>query len=235
MATQRTRPSVQLGHSPSAPIRVPTVPPPSIWKVVSSGAMVWPCAYRKSRPRQTRRPPRVTMKEGTPPNATMKPWSPPMSAPRAIPTSSARIQVYGCSSPSPRLCGSHTAWNIAIVYPRKPSIDPTERSMLRDTMISTMPVAMIPIEALWTDRFQRLRGLRKVPPDTMSKAIQITASAATIPSMRVSTSSGRSSPATGARPERSTVTSARAGRTGPLSALASPGTRTPIRLRRPPS
>ena len=28
---------------------------------------------------------------------------------------------------------------------------------------------MIAIEALWTDRFQRLRGVRNVPPDTMPK------------------------------------------------------------------
>ncbi len=71
----------------------------------------------------------------------------------------------------------------------KPSIAPTERSMLRDTMMSTMPVAMIAIDALWTERFQRLRGVRKVPPDMKLKLIQITASAAIIPSIRVSTSS----------------------------------------------
>ena len=35
--------------------------------------------------------------------------------------------------------------------------------MLRDTMTSTMPVAMMPIEALWTDRFHRLRGREEVP------------------------------------------------------------------------
>ncbi len=154
------------------------------------------------------------MNEGTPPNATMKPWSPPTTAPSPIPATSVTIQVYGCSSPSPRFCGIHTAWSIAIVYPRKPSIDPTERSMLRDTMIRTIPVAMIPIEALWTDRFQRLRGLRNVPPDRMSKAIQMTASAATIPSMRVSTSRGRSTTDMGANAERTTSTNERIGAAG---------------------
>ncbi len=90
----------------------------------------------------------MTMNEGTPPNATMKPCRPPMSAPSAMPTMSVTIHVYGFSNPSPRLCGIQTAWSIAIVYPRKPSIDPTERSMFRETMISTIPVAMIPIDAL---------------------------------------------------------------------------------------
>ncbi len=174
------------------------------------------------------------MNDGTPPNATMKPCSPPIPAPRTIPTTSVRIHVYGCSSPSPKLWGIHTAWNIAIVYPRKPSIDPTERSMFRDTMIRTIPVAMIPIDALWTDRFQRLRGLRKVPPETMSKAIQITASAATIPSIRVSTSSGRSNPATGASKERSASMDERIGGAGSPAVAASPGTETPISPR-PPS
>ena len=37
--------------------------------------------------------------------------------------------------------GIHFVWTIAIVYPRKPSSDPTERSMLRDTMMRTMPSA----------------------------------------------------------------------------------------------
>ena len=81
-------------------------------------------------------------------------------------------------------------------------------------MIRTIPVAMIPIEALWTDRFQRLRGLRNVPPDRMSKAIQMTASAATIPSMRVSTSRGRSRADMGANAERTTSTNERIGAAG---------------------
>ena len=55
------------------------------------------------------------MKDGTPPYATTKPCAPPIAAPSTIPTSSVRIQVYGCSSPSPRLCGIQTAWVIAIV------------------------------------------------------------------------------------------------------------------------
>ena len=45
----------------------------------------------------------------------------------------------------------------------KPMIDPTERSIWRMTMMSTMPVAMIAIEDVWTLKFQRLRGVRKRP------------------------------------------------------------------------
>ena len=60
--------------------------------------------------------------------------------------------------------------------------------MLRDTMISTMPVAMMAMEVLWTDRFHRLRDVRKSPPDKTLKPTQITASATTMPTRRVSIS-----------------------------------------------
>src|SRR5712691_464923 len=219
MATHMTTPSVQLSPSPRAPTRVPTVPPPSIWNVVSSGAMVWPCAYRKIRPRQMRSPPRVTMNDGTPPYATTKPWSPPTTAPSAIPSTSVTSQVYGCSSPAPRLFGIQTACAMAIVYPRNPSMDPTERSMFRDTMTRTIPVAMIAIEALWTDRFQRFLAERNVPPDTMLKLTQMMTRAATIPSMRVSTSMERSTPVTGASAERNAATNERTERGGSPSTL----------------
>jgi hypothetical protein len=75
----------------------------------------------------------------------------------------------------------------------KPSSEPTDRSMLRDTMTSTIPVAMIAIEALWTERFQRFLAVRKVPSEMMLKPIQITASAAMSPRRRVSISAARSS------------------------------------------
>ena len=48
-----------------------------------------------------------------------------------------------------------------MIMPMKPSIEPTDRSMLRVTMTSTMPVAMMATEAICTDRFHRLRGVRK--------------------------------------------------------------------------
>ena len=49
--------------------------------------------------------------------------------------------------------------------PMKPTIDPIDRSMFRDTMIRTMPVVMTATAADWTDRFHRLRGDRKRPSD----------------------------------------------------------------------
>src|SRR5207253_363262 len=92
-----------------------------------------------------------------------------------------------------------------------------------------------PIDALCTDRFQRFRGLRKVPPDSRSKAIQITASAPTSPSIRVSTSRGRNRPATGANAERSASANERTRGAGWPCVVASPGTETPISsLLRPP-
>ncbi len=60
--------------------------------------------------------------------------------------------------------------------------------MLRDTMISTMPVAMIAMEALCTDRFQRLRDVRKAPCDITWNPIQIRTRATTMPSNLVSIS-----------------------------------------------
>ena len=60
--------------------------------------------------------------------------------------------------------------------------------MFLDTMTRTIPVAMIAMDALWTERFQRLRGVRNVPPETMPKPTQMMTSARSIPSMRVSIS-----------------------------------------------
>ena len=51
---------IQLPRAPS----VPSAPPPSSAKVGSSGATVWPVVIHQAAPRQTRRPPRVTMKAG---------------------------------------------------------------------------------------------------------------------------------------------------------------------------
>ena len=80
----------------------------------------------------------------------------------------------------------------------KPRTEPTERSMWRMTMISTMPVVITAMEEVWTSRIHRLRGVRKVPPRrpspprTMalarSKPTQITSSAPSMPSMRESIS-----------------------------------------------
>ena len=81
------------------------------------------------------------MNAGTPTYATIEPWKPPITAPIARPASSAMIQVQRFSRPSH--CGSHSTCRIAMAMPRAASIEPTDRSMLRDTMTSTMPVAMI--------------------------------------------------------------------------------------------
>ena len=60
--------------------------------------------------------------------------------------------------------------------------------MFRDTMMSTMPVAMMAIEVLWTERFHMLRAVRKSPPEKTLKPIQMTSTATTMPNRRVSTS-----------------------------------------------
>ena len=62
MPMQARMPTAQLAISPSDPVG----PPPSSWKVGSSGEIVWPDASSKARPAQMSSPPRVTMKDGTP-------------------------------------------------------------------------------------------------------------------------------------------------------------------------
>src|SRR5215204_6202624 len=88
--------------------------------------------------------------------------------------------------------------------------------MLRDTMISTMPVAMIAIDVLCTDRFHRFRAVRKSPPDRTLKLIQITAVARIMPTIRESISAD-------ARPARQPDFEAVAG-TGPacVSVIVTP-------------
>ncbi|MNW20989.1 hypothetical protein D3C71_2216590 [compost metagenome] len=54
------------------------------------------------------------------------------------------IQMAGCSRP--RYCGRNFACMTPMTMPQKPSTEPTERSMLRVTMISTMPVAITATE-----------------------------------------------------------------------------------------
>ncbi len=73
------------------------------------------------------------------------------------------IHIAQWSKPSQS--GRILACSMAIAMPTAPSTDPTERSMLRDTMISTMPVAMMATVAVCTERFHKLRGVRNVPPD----------------------------------------------------------------------
>src|SRR5262245_54253622 len=123
-----------------------------------------------------------------------------MSAPRTAPTARATIHEYELPrrpanvTSRPKKAIIPSVWTSAIVYPRKPSSDPTERSMLRDTMIRTIPVAMIAIDVLWTERFHRLRAVKKSPPDRMLKAIQIAPSAITMPTRRVSISDAATIP-----------------------------------------
>ena len=53
-----------------------------------------------------------------------------------------------------------------MIMPMKPSIEPTERSMLRVTMTSTMPAAMMATGDDCTDKFHKLRGVRNRPPES---------------------------------------------------------------------
>ncbi len=126
-----------------------------------------------------------------------KPWPAPMTAPTAMPTARAIIQVNELSNPMKS--GRISFCTMAMTMARKPSREPTERSMLRETMMRTMPVAMTATEAVCTDRLKRLRGVRKLPPkmllppwpqtrEAMSNMIQTISNAIISPSNRPSTS-----------------------------------------------
>ena len=52
--------------------------------------------------------------------------------------------IHWLSEPKPS-AGSQSVCSSAIDMATRPTMDPTERSMLRETMIRTMPVAMIAI------------------------------------------------------------------------------------------
>ena len=67
-------------------------------------------------------------------------------------------------------------------------MDPTDRSIFRDTMIRTMPVAMIAVPDAWTASVTMFAGRRNVPPDTMWKPTRMTASATSMPNRRRSIS-----------------------------------------------
>ena len=56
-----------------------------------------------------------------------------------------------------------------------PTSDPTDRSMLRDTMTRTMPVAMIATPVAWTASVTMLVGWKNLPPLRMLKVSRITA------------------------------------------------------------
>ncbi len=117
-----------------------------------------------------------------------------------MPTANAMIQVIELLKPM--MSGRISFCTMAITMARNPSSEPTERSMLRDTMMSTMPVAITATEAVCTDRLKRLRGVRKLPPkmesppwpktlERMSNMIQAKASAIISPNSRPSTSAER--------------------------------------------
>src|SRR4029079_6319700 len=113
---------------------------------------------------------------------------PPITAPTTTPSRTTATHRNDGSKPAPRKLGIHSVWARPMTIAVKPSTDPIERSMFRDTMIRTIPEVMIATAADWTDRFQRLRGDRNSPPDAMLNTSHSTTTAPTMPSRRRSTS-----------------------------------------------
>ncbi len=182
MPTHAIAPTTQLAVAPM----VPLWPPPNHWYVTSSGATVRPVVTRYAAPRQISSPASVTMNAGTCRKAMMNPCRAPIAAPRIRPTTIAISHSAGKSCP--KMGGRISACVTAMIMPTKPRNEPTERSMLRETIMSTMPLARMAMVAVWTDRFQRLRGDRNRPLEAKLKPIQMTARAINMPIRRTSTS-----------------------------------------------
>ena len=70
----------------------------------------------------------------------------------------------------------------------RPTSDPTERSMLRDTMTRTIPVAMIATPVAWTASVTMFVGAKNLPPLRMLKVSRMRARARSIPKRRRSIS-----------------------------------------------
>ena len=69
-----------------------------------------------------------------------------------------------------------------------PTMEPTDRSMFLETMIRTIPVAMIAVPDAWTASVTMFAGRMNVPPDQIWKPSRMTPSAASMPNRRRSIS-----------------------------------------------
>ena len=76
----------------------------------------------------------------------------------------------------------------AYVIAMTPTNDPTDRSMLRDTITRTIPVAMIAMPAAWTASVTMLFGEKNLPPLITLNVIRMRTKAMSIPNSRRSIS-----------------------------------------------
>ena len=74
--------------------------------------------------------------------------------------------------------------------PVKPSTDPTDKSICRQTMTRTMPVAMMPTTLDCTAKLYIFLAVKKMPWVMISSTTQMTTSARIMASMRWSISAG---------------------------------------------
>jgi hypothetical protein len=76
----------------------------------------------------------------------------------------------------------------AYVMAMSPTSEPTDRSMLRETITRTIPVAMMAIPDAWTASVTMLVGWKNLPPLRMLKVSRMRPSARSIPNRRRSIS-----------------------------------------------
>jgi hypothetical protein len=69
-----------------------------------------------------------------------------------------------------------------------PTTDPTDRSMFRETMTSTIPVAMIAMPEAWTASVTMFTGEKNFPPLRTLNPTRMAMNARTIPNSRRSIS-----------------------------------------------
>ena len=89
-------------------------------------------------------------------------WAAPIRAELELPPLRPIFEIDGL--PRPTNGGSQRAWITPMIMAVTPRIEPTERSMWRITMTSTMPDVITAIEDVWTSRFHKLRGVMNTPP-----------------------------------------------------------------------
>ena len=82
-------------------------------------------------------------------------------APIPVPTRSPNAMVIGriAGLPKPKIGGRKRVCRTAMMA----SIEPTDKSILRETITKTMPVAMMPTDTVCTATLKILRGVMNLP------------------------------------------------------------------------
>ena len=96
-----------------------------------------------------------------------KPTIQPVMAPIPVQTRSPNAMVIGriAGLPKPKIGGRKRVCRTAMMAmtAMMASIEPTDKSILRETITKTMPVAMMPTDTVCTATLKILRGVMNLP------------------------------------------------------------------------